>query len=107
LEQYLLRLGRPTATTAIAVGALVVNVLLNIALIPAWGAVGAGIASSASYILMVSIQLTWFVRSGRVSIRVLVPGVTDIRSMLILIRRRDGRRALHTQSARQHQGTGV
>jgi O-antigen/teichoic acid export membrane protein len=85
LEQYLLRLGRPMATTAIGVGALVVNVLLNVALIPVWATVGAGTASSVSYILMVVIELSWFVRSGGVPIRSLVPGVADIRSMLLLI----------------------
>ncbi|OUC97975.1 polysaccharide biosynthesis C-terminal domain-containing protein [Streptosporangium minutum] len=82
VEQYLVRLGRPISMTLISVGALTANVLLNVALIPRWGALGAALASTAAYILMASIEVSWFARSARLPLHALLPRPSDVRAVL-------------------------
>lgn len=82
LEQYLVRLERPSTMTAISVCALTTNVLLNLAMIPRWGAVGAALASSAAYILMTFLEMTRFTRSTGTPMRELLPRPADLRSVV-------------------------
>ncbi|MER5326611.1 oligosaccharide flippase family protein [Streptosporangium roseum] len=86
VEQYLVRLGRPISMTLVAVGALTANVLLNLALIPRWGALGAALASTAAYILMALIEVSWFARSARIPLRALLPRLADVRAVLTPVR---------------------
>ncbi|MFD8564440.1 lipopolysaccharide biosynthesis protein [Streptosporangium canum] len=81
-EQYLVRLGRPMTMTAVAVGALTVNLALNMLLIPEWGATGAAVAASVSYIAMVLTEVLWFARVAGVGMRELLPRVSDLRSVV-------------------------
>ncbi|MEV6859375.1 polysaccharide biosynthesis C-terminal domain-containing protein [Streptosporangium subroseum] len=81
-EQYLVRLGQPIGMVSIAVAALSANVLLNLLMIPRWGAVGAALASTAAYILMTSLELTWFARSAGIPVSALLPRTAEIRSVL-------------------------
>ncbi|GGO65559.1 polysaccharide biosynthesis C-terminal domain-containing protein [Nonomuraea cavernae] len=82
LEQYLVRLDRPITMTAIAVSALTVNVLLNLVMIPRWGAVGAAVASTVAYVLMAFLEIVRFTRSTGLPVRELIPGTADLRSVL-------------------------
>ncbi|MEU7887449.1 polysaccharide biosynthesis C-terminal domain-containing protein [Microbispora bryophytorum] len=80
-EQYLVRLGRPMTMTAIACTALAVNLVLNLVLIPHWGAVGAALASTVAYTLLALLETAWFLRSARVGVSELVPRLTDLRAL--------------------------
>ncbi|MEU0567484.1 polysaccharide biosynthesis C-terminal domain-containing protein [Nonomuraea sp. NPDC005983] len=101
VEQYLVRLGRPVAMTLIAVGTLALNVLVNVALIPRWGPLGAALASTATYTLMACVEVSWFARSACIPLRGLLPRLDDVRPVLTLLascrviarrRRRPGQR---------------
>lgn len=78
-EQYLVRLGRPMTMTAICWGSLAVNLLLNLVMIPRWGAAGAALASTVAYTLMAVLEMAWFLRTARVPVSRLVPRLTDLR----------------------------
>ncbi|MFF4127307.1 lipopolysaccharide biosynthesis protein [Microbispora rosea] len=78
-EQYLVRLGRPMTMSAICWGSLAVNLLLNLAAIPRWGAAGAALASTVAYTLMAFLETTWFLRTARVPVSWLVPRLADLR----------------------------
>jgi O-antigen/teichoic acid export membrane protein len=82
VEQYLVRLGRPIVMTAVPVGAVLTNVLLNLALIPRWGAVGAAAASTIAYILMATLEVVWFARSAKIPMSALTPRPADVLSAL-------------------------
>ncbi|MEV1169992.1 polysaccharide biosynthesis C-terminal domain-containing protein [Nonomuraea sp. NPDC049784] len=82
LEQYLVRLDRPMTMTVVSVTALTANILLNLVMIPRWGAVGAALASTVTYILMAFMEASRFVRSTGLAARELVPGPADLRVLL-------------------------
>jgi len=65
--------------SAISVTALVVNVVLNLALIPAYGIVGCAVASSIGYGLLGGLQVAWFLRATGLPARVLLPGRAEVR----------------------------
>ncbi|MBB4935778.1 O-antigen/teichoic acid export membrane protein [Streptosporangium album] len=100
VEQYLIRLARPMTMTTIAIAALIVNLALNAVLIPHWGAVGAGLASSASYTAMVAVEITWFIRVSKIRAREMLPQISDLRSVLSGITRM--RRVAAGASAKLH-----
>jgi O-antigen/teichoic acid export membrane protein len=91
VEQHLVRLARPIGMTTIAACALAANVLLNLLLIPRWGAMGAALASSATYIPMAALEIAWFARSAGISGRDLLPCPADARAVLGRLRRRGAR----------------
>ncbi|GAA2895318.1 hypothetical protein GCM10010517_60030 [Streptosporangium fragile] len=98
VEQHLVRLERPMVMTAIAVGALAANVLLNLVLIPRWGAAGASLASTATYIPMAVLEIAWFARSAGIPMRSFLPRPGDVRLLLtrlaaLAVTGRRGRRA--------------
>jgi peptidoglycan biosynthesis protein MviN/MurJ (putative lipid II flippase) len=68
-------------TAAIAVVVMVLNVGLNLALIPVLGAVGAAIASLISYSTMAALAIGFDRRAGGFAARSLVPGRADIASL--------------------------
>jgi O-antigen/teichoic acid export membrane protein len=78
---YLVRLDRPWLVTSFAGSALAVNVALNLALIPTLGIVGAGIASSISYLLLAGAYLTWLVRAAQLPPSAFRPRI-HLRAML-------------------------
>lgn len=79
---YLIRLNRPLLIAMVSIGALAVNVALNLALIPTLGIVGAGMASSIAYTLLATFQVAWFLTASGISARDLVPRISDIREPL-------------------------
>jgi O-antigen/teichoic acid export membrane protein len=75
---YLLRLDRPLLASSMSVAALVVNVALNIALVPVFGIVGSAVASSVAYAALAGLQAAWFVRASGASPRDLLPGTAEM-----------------------------
>ncbi|MGP3964470.1 lipopolysaccharide biosynthesis protein [Nonomuraea sp. 3N208] len=86
IEQYLVRLERPLTMTAIPVGALAVNLVLNILLIPRLGAVGAGLAWSVAYLTVAGVEVLWFARVSGVPPRELLPRLSDLDPVLSRLR---------------------
>ncbi len=66
---YLLRLNHPLRMSAILGGAVVLNLGLNLLLIPRWGIVGAALASTASYALSAGLFLAWALRVSSLSLQ--------------------------------------
>lgn len=81
----LVRFGRPREVTAIALAALVANLVLNVCLIPPLGIAGAALASLGSYALGAALAANAFVR-GRVALRALLPDAADLRRLAALAR---------------------
>ncbi|MGI5287077.1 lipopolysaccharide biosynthesis protein [Nonomuraea polychroma] len=63
MEQYLIRLQRPLSMAGLCMGALAVNVALNLMWIPRWGAVGAALSSTVAYGLLALAQFIRFARA--------------------------------------------
>ncbi|MFI6788167.1 lipopolysaccharide biosynthesis protein [Nonomuraea sp. NPDC050383] len=82
LEQHLVRLARPMTMTYVSIGALCANVLLNLVMIPRWGAVGAALTSTFTYSAMAAVELFRFTRATGVPLSALVPRVADVRVVL-------------------------
>jgi O-antigen/teichoic acid export membrane protein len=76
---FLIRLGQPLRMSAVYASAMVLNVGLNLVLIPHFGIVGAALASSAAYVALAVVNVSWLVRAGRLPLRTLVPMLGDIR----------------------------
>jgi O-antigen/teichoic acid export membrane protein len=100
LSRYIVGVGRPQVSTAVLVTGLLVNVGLNLVLIPRFGLVGAATSSSISYVVTAVLVLAAFRRlAGRSLADTLVIRRSDIdaaRSTVIAMveRIRDRRRAL-------------
>lgn len=84
MSDYLLRLRRPLLRSGTAVIALLLNVGLNLVLIPAYGIIGCAVASSISYSALAVMQVGWFLIATRTPIRTLVPGIEEIRYMRMM-----------------------
>jgi O-antigen/teichoic acid export membrane protein len=78
LSPYLLRLDRPWLMSGIALLALLVNVVLNLLLIPRWGVVGCACASSAGWLVFAGCQLAWFTRTTGTPTAALLPDRSDL-----------------------------
>ncbi len=91
---FLLRLNRPLLASAMTVLALVVNVALNLTLIPLCGIVGSALASSIAYVMLAALQSAWFVRATRTPLRHLLPGAAELGCIWVrLLRLTDSRQA--------------
>lgn len=75
---YLLRRNRPLINSLLALTALAVNVALNLALIPLWGLVGTGVASSIAYVLLAGSYLVWLRRAASLDICDFQPGIVTL-----------------------------
>lgn len=75
----LLRLDRPSAMSGISAFALLVNVVLNLALIPGHGILGCAVASSVGYSVLGGLQVAWFCRTTGTPVGDLIPGRDDVR----------------------------
>jgi O-antigen/teichoic acid export membrane protein len=71
---YLLRLDRPMLASSMSVTALVLNVALNLVLVPFYGIAGSAAASSVAYIALAGLQVGWFLRTTGAAARDLLPG---------------------------------
>ena len=85
LSAGLVRFGRPREVNAIALAALVANLVLNVVLIPPLGIAGAALASLGSYGLGAALAARAFAR-GRLRVRDLLPGAGDLRRLLAFAR---------------------
>ncbi len=61
---FLVKRDHPWLISGLLGLAVGVNVLLNLVLIPRWGAVGAALASSASYVLSAAVFVLWVTRAA-------------------------------------------
>jgi O-antigen/teichoic acid export membrane protein len=68
--------------------AVVVNVAMNLALVPHIGITGAAIASSVSYTILAAMWIWYYLRETRVSWRELVPSPSDLLFYAAFFRRR-------------------
>ncbi|WP_171074402.1 lipopolysaccharide biosynthesis protein [Nonomuraea basaltis] len=91
VEQFLIRLDRPLTLAVIPVGALAMNIALNAVLIPRWGASGAAISASCSYIVLAFTEVLWFARVTGTDRQALMPRISDLRFaaafFLLIVRR--------------------
>ncbi|MFK4226650.1 lipopolysaccharide biosynthesis protein [Streptomyces sp. NPDC019890] len=84
---YLLRSRRAPTVVVPSVIALVVNMALNLLLIPVWGAAGCALASSLAYVLLAALQMRLFSRMTGVQARKLLPKAPDLLTLLASARR--------------------
>jgi O-antigen/teichoic acid export membrane protein len=88
IQPYLVRLNRPWLASGLTVGALVVNVVLNLVLIPDFGIKGASLASTLAYAGLGLSGIVWLVRSSVIGWADLVPRAQDFREPLATLSRR-------------------
>jgi O-antigen/teichoic acid export membrane protein len=79
ISGFLLRLQRPLLRSGTALTALVINIGLNLVLIPRYGIVGCAVASSVSYCALSAMHVTWFLNATRTPMRRLLPGGDEVR----------------------------
>lgn len=79
-----LRFGHPAVPSLISIGALVVNVVLNIALDADHGALGAAVASSIAYLVAALATMAWVVRRSGSTWGELVPRRADLQRAVML-----------------------
>ncbi|TQK50649.1 O-antigen/teichoic acid export membrane protein [Streptomyces sp. SLBN-118] len=84
---YLLRSRCARTVVVPSVIALVVNLALNLLLIPVWGAAGCALASSLAYVLLAALQLRLFTRKTGIQARKLLPTAPDLLALLASARR--------------------
>lgn len=77
LGGVLIRLDRPFVVSGATTAALAVNVVLNLVLIPRFGIVGAGLASSAAYSILAIFYTVWLLRATSLPGAALVPRMSD------------------------------
>jgi len=80
----LLRLAPPHVQSVIAGVALLVNVGLNVLLIPRIGIVGAGLASVASYVAGATLAAGFFLRGHRLGVAALIPTRDELTDLVAL-----------------------
>ena len=81
LGTWLTRQERPWVLTCLGVGAFVLNVALNMVLLPEVGLVGASIASTIAYAALAAAFVTWGMRITGLPLRdVLMPTTDDLRT---------------------------
>lgn len=88
VTSLMFRVDAPWLPSVVSVGGLAANVLACIVLIPAWGLVGAGLASAVSYGLLAAAGLVWLRLRFDVPMRRALPGRAEIREGLAALRPR-------------------
>ena len=87
LCSYLGGIGKPVFATYASLAALIVNIGLNVLLIPKWGIAGAALATSISYSLDTVIIFIVFSKLAKIKpIDILVVKLEDIKSYLRIAR---------------------
>jgi O-antigen/teichoic acid export membrane protein len=75
--------GMPPVTMAAPFVGLVLNVALNLAIVPRFGIAGAAVTSSFAYAIMLAFSLAAFVRDGQVGLRrSLLMGLDEVRGLV-------------------------
>jgi O-antigen/teichoic acid export membrane protein len=83
---FLVRLNRPLLMSAVIGAATLINVGLNILLIPGFGIVGAGLASSVAYLLLAGCYAAWLCRGAGLGLAALLPRPADLTGALASLR---------------------
>lgn len=83
---FLLRCRPARFTVVPSLLALLVNIALNVLLIPLWGAAGCAVASTLAYLCLAAVQLTLFVRVSGTPWRRLLPGASDLADIAVATR---------------------
>jgi O-antigen/teichoic acid export membrane protein len=81
------RVARPGFASLVTAGALAVNVVANLLLIPALGIKGAALASTIAYGSGATVLVGWLLARARRSPGSLLPGAGDLRQLVALARR--------------------
>lgn len=89
---YLVRLNRPVSVSSVYFAGLVLNVVLNVLLIPRLGIAGASVASSVAYIAVATLNVSWLVRHARLPVQSLIPSASDVTEPIAALWRRYVRR---------------
>lgn len=84
---YLVRLGRPAVVSSMYAGALLLNVALNLVLIPRAGGVGAALASTVAYLVVCAGSIGWMHRRSQVPLSSFLAGRRDAAALVALIAR--------------------
>jgi O-antigen/teichoic acid export membrane protein len=87
ITAILVRLDRPLVLSAICILALVVNVSLNLVLIPVLGVVGASVASSVAYAAQALAYTSWLLRETPLRLADLRPTRRDLILLATVVRR--------------------
>lgn len=87
LWNWLVRDGRPAPISVLLAGGLVLNIALNLVLLPEIGLYGASVASSVSYGLLAFILAVWTLRNTAGHPSDLIPGRADVRAGVRVARR--------------------
>jgi O-antigen/teichoic acid export membrane protein len=82
--------GRAVLLSIVGALALALNVVLNIALLPPLGPVGASVASSIAYTLLLASYVIATRRAGEAGWRDVVPGRVDLARLVGSVRRSGG-----------------
>ncbi len=86
ISSYILSFGKPAVTMRIALAGFVLNLSLNLWWIPKIGILGAALASTAAYGLMLILDLYWLWKKSRPRLGDLfVPKIDDFKFYLRLI----------------------
>ena len=88
ITAILVRLDRPLVLSAICILALVLNVSLNLVLIPVLGVVGASVASSVAYAAQALAYTWWLLRETPLRLADLRPTRRDVILLATVVRRR-------------------
>ena len=83
---FLLRCRPARFTVVPSVLALLVNIGLNLLLIPVWGAAGCAVASTLAYVSLAAVQVTLFVRVSGTPWRGLRPETSDLADITLAMR---------------------
>lgn len=87
LGGVLIRLDRPFLISGVTTAALVANVALNLILIPHFGIIGAGVASSLAYSGLAVFHTFWLLKATSLPGSVMVPRRSDLRRLVAAARR--------------------
>jgi O-antigen/teichoic acid export membrane protein len=87
ITTILVRLDRPFLVSLICIAALILNVALNLVLIPAFGVVGASLASSIAYAAQAFAYARWLLQRTPLRLSELLPTRSDLALLPALIRR--------------------
>jgi O-antigen/teichoic acid export membrane protein len=81
IGSFLVRLDRPWLMSSMSIAALVVNVVLDLALIPRFGVMGCAVAAGIGYGVLALMQINWLLRATRTPAHRLIPGLDDARRL--------------------------
>ncbi|MDQ3256959.1 MAG: polysaccharide biosynthesis C-terminal domain-containing protein, partial [Acidobacteriota bacterium] len=87
LVQHFVGTGLPRVLLLFWAATLIVSIVLNLALVPVFGARGAALSSTLSYSLIFTLVIAYFrARTGNSFASILLPDMTQVRELMALLR---------------------